>query len=97
MTATTKLPSENAQNQTISIQAKTIFQARNLGHHKAPTGTYKAQTEVITQKAKLILDAIIRTKPTRTETKMLYDSVFRPATEYTLAQSHSYHQPIYPS
>ena len=38
----------NTKDQTISIQSKTIFQARkNLGHH-TPAGNYKAQTEAIT-------------------------------------------------
>ena len=79
---------KSADGQEITIEARNIFQPRkNLGHYKSPSGTYKTQTDAILKKAVEINDAIAKFGATRNEARMFYDSVWRPAIEYTLSQS----------
>ena len=78
----------DASGNPIPIQAKNIFKPRqNLGHHKSPGGNSKTQVAIIKKKAKQISQAIQRTRTTRDEARMMYESVYRPAVEYPLAQS----------
>ena len=72
----------------IPIQQKNIYTPRkNLGHFKSQAGKYKAQYEVILNKAKGVVDGIISSGATRSEVCLFYDSVYCPTIEYTLPQS----------
>ena len=72
----------------VKIKGKNIYTPRkNLGHYKAPAGIYRAQFEAILEKATMLNEAIDRSGATRKETRMFYDTVWRQAIEYTLAQS----------
>ena len=83
--------------QTSSIQKQEKSNNANTGKTKIQHGKIRAPQSTDRQlgitnrgnheKAKSISEGIIRTNATRSETRMLYESVFRPATEYTLAQS----------
>ena len=78
----------NAHNEEIPIREKNIFTPRkNLGHYKAPASRYIVQTAKILEKAHALSDAIAKCDISRTEAKLLYDSVFRPAVEYPIPQS----------
>lgn len=81
-----------------SVKEKNIFKPRrNLGHYKSPAGTYTTQYETILNKATTISRNIAQCPIGREEAKLLYDSVYRPAIEYTIGQSflsHAQHKTI---
>ena len=82
---------DDAHGAPIPVTPKNIFQPRkNLGHIKAPAGTSVTQYEEIMKKARSISNAIVRTGVTRDKARMLYESVYRPAIEYTIPQSFPY-------
>ena len=79
---------KTADSQEITIEARNIYQPqKNLGHFELPSGTYKTQTDAIFEKAVKINDTIAKFWATWNEAQMFYDLVWRPAIEYTLAQS----------
>ena len=78
----------NAHGAQVPIKEKNIYTPRkNLGHYKAPAGQYKVQTDKILEKARQLADAIAKCDIQRSDAKLLYDSVFRPAVEYPIPQS----------
>ena len=77
--------SPDATDEPVPKQAKNIFKPRKIWvHFKSPGGNSKAQLAAITKKAIEISKAISKTKATRDETRILYESVYWPAIEYTL-------------
>ena len=50
-----------------------------LGHHKAPSRTYKRQLEAILQVADDVLDAISKVGASRTMVKLFFHTVWIPA------------------
>ena len=79
---------KTTSGEEVKIKGKNIYTPRrNLGHLKAPAGIYRAQFEAIIEKATSLNEAIDRSGSTRKETRMFYDTVWRQAIEYTLAQS----------
>ena len=87
-TAGDNLTIKTSTGEEVKIKGKNIYTPRkNLGHHKAPAGIYRAQFEAIIEKATSLNEAIDRSGATRKETRMFYDTVWRQAIEYTLAQS----------
>ena len=80
------IPDNN--NNPIPLKEKNVFTPRkNLGHYKAPDGNGKTRIAKVMEKAQEISKAIHRTHSTRDESQMMYESVYRPAVEYSLAQS----------
>ena len=76
---------ETSDGEKVTIKQKNIFQARkNLGHYKAPSCTYKRQTEAILQLADKIIDATGKCGASRTMTKIFFDTVYLPSIRYTL-------------
>ena len=53
----------------------------------SPAGNYKIQAAKILEKATEISQAVTKCRITRPEAQMLYQSVYRPAVEYTLSQT----------
>ena len=87
-TAGDDLTIKTSTGEEVKIKGKNIYTPRkNLGHHKAPAGIYRAQFEAILEKATSLYKAIDRSGSTRKETRMFYNTVWRQAIEYTLAQS----------
>jgi hypothetical protein len=79
---------KNDQGDFIPIQPKNIYQTRiNLGHAKAPRDSCKTEFSRTMKKAVNFGEAIAQCGGTRSENKMLYRSVWKPAVEYTLLQS----------
>lgn len=79
---------KSVDGQEITIETQNIFQPRkNLGHYKFPSGTYKTQTDTILKKAMEINNAIAKSGANQNEARIFYDSLWRPAIEYTLSQS----------
>ena len=79
---------QNEHGNDVEIKAKNIFQTRtNLGHDKAPGSTGKIQTEKQIRKGSKLADAIGKCGCTRSESRMLYESVWKPAIEYVIPQS----------
>ena len=51
---------KDQKNEEVMIKAKSIFEPqKNLGHHKAPTGTCKTQFEATLVRSKQITDDIV--------------------------------------
>ena len=85
---TQSLSLHDSTGNSIPVTAKNIFQPRkNLGHIKGPAGTYKTQADAILAKAQSISQAIAQCPVSREAAYVLYQSVYRPAVEYTLGQS----------
>jgi hypothetical protein len=79
---------KNEQGDDVTVKSKNIYQTRtNLGHKKSPAGSRIGQTTTTRDKAIKLTEAIINCGCSRSETRMLYDSVWKPAIEYTLPQS----------
>lgn len=71
-----------------SIKAKSVFTPRkNLGHFKAPGGDCSTQTSQLKKKALQLTNDIIKYKCSRSENRMLYNTVWKPSTEHVLPQS----------
>lgn len=72
----------------VQIKAKSIFQSRNnLCHHKSPGGDRSIQASKAEEIALSIVDSMSKCNCTRTEIRMIYNTVFKPSLEYTLGQS----------
>lgn len=79
---------QKANNEIIPIEQKNIFISRKkLGHHKAPSRTYKRQTEAIFQVADEIADEISKLGASRSMAKLFFTKVWISAVRYILAQS----------
>jgi hypothetical protein len=79
---------KNDEGDLIPIQSQNIYQTRiNLGHAKSPKDTCRTEFGRTLKKAVNIGIAIAQCGGTRSENKMLYRSVWKPAVEYTLPQS----------
>ena len=67
---------KKANRETVQIKQKNIYQSRkNLGHHKAPSRTYKKQTEAILQVADEIAEAISKSGASRSMAKLFFTTV----------------------
>ena len=72
----------------LDIKGKNIYTPRtNLGHKKSPAGKRTVQANAIEAKASSLTQALLSCGCDRHDTKMLFRSVWKPAVEYTLAQS----------
>jgi hypothetical protein len=79
---------QNDLGEEVQIKSKNIFQPRkNLGHFKSPKGGTIVQAATVEKTATKLTEAIDRCGGTRTEIRMLYDSVWKPAVEYVIPQS----------
>ena len=78
----------DANNNKTPIKAKPVYTTyKTLGHHKAPTGTNRTQHKKILEKAEDLANVLTRSSASRTDAKRFYNTIYRPAVEYTLAQS----------
>ena len=78
----------NEHGDEVIIKSKNIFQTRlNLGHSKSPAGNGNTEFERTMAKAVSGSDAITKCGGTRTETRLLYNAVWKPSVEYVLPQS----------
>ena len=69
------------------IGPKNIYTPRkNIGHYKAPGGTYTSKQETILKKATKVTDGIITSGAKRAETTLFYETVYHPTVEYTISQ-----------
>ena len=72
----------------VTIGGKNIYQTRtNLGHDKSPGSNGITHYKRVLKKGLGIAEAIVKCGGTRDESRMYYDTVWRPAVEYTLSQS----------
>ena len=72
----------------VDIKGKNIYTPRtNLGHKKSPAGNRQVQAAAIAEKASRLTRDLLSCGCDRHDTKMLFRSVWKPAVEYTLAQS----------
>ena len=72
----------------VTIRAKSILQPiKNLGHYKAPGGDRSIQASKIEEKALTIVDCMLKCNCSRTENRMMYNTVFKISVEYPLGQS----------
>ena len=72
----------------VDIKGKNIYTPRtNLGHKKSPAGNRSVQAQAIEAKASSLTQALLSCGCDRHDAKMLFRSVWKPAVEYTLAQS----------
>jgi len=79
---------QNDQGNDVKIKSKNIFQPRkNLGHLKSPSQSAITQAIAIEKTATGLTDAVDRCGGTRSEVRMLYESVWKPAVEYVIPQS----------
>ena len=79
---------KNEHKEETIIKNKNIYTPRKkLGHHKSPAGHFQTQTKEAMKKAKTISEANFRTKATQDQARMMYETVYRPAVEFTLTQS----------
>ena len=82
------LTKNSRQQQPNFSERKNVFTPRkNLGHYKVPDSNGKTHIAKVREKAQETSKAIHRTHSTRDEFWMMYESVYRPAVEYLLAQS----------
>jgi hypothetical protein len=78
---------KNDQGDLIPIQSESIYKTRiNLGHAKAPGDSCRTEFDQTMKKAVSIGDVIAQCRGTRSENKMLYRSVWKPAVQYKLQQ-----------
>jgi hypothetical protein len=83
-----KISLKDAEGGDVNIVGKSIYQPRlNLGHLKAPARTGIKHFNKVLTNATGMADAVVKCGGTRDESRMYYDTVWRPAVEYTLAQS----------
>jgi hypothetical protein len=83
-----KITLKDAEGGDVNIVGKSIYQPRlNLGHLKAPARTGIKHFNKVLTNATGIADAVVKCGGTRDESRMYYDTVWRPAVEYTLSQS----------
>jgi hypothetical protein len=80
----------NELGDEVEIESKNIYQTGiNLGHAKCPKSTGITQLKRSTKTAVCTSDAIVKCGCSRTETRMLYQTVWKPSIEYnTLLPSH---------
>ena len=78
----------NEHGNEVIIKSKNIFQTRlNLGHSKSPAGNGNTEFNRTLKKAVSGSNAITKCGGTRTETRLLYNAVWKPSVEYVLPQS----------
>jgi hypothetical protein len=78
----------DAEGGDINIVGKSIYQPRlNLGHLKAPARNGIKHFNKVLTNATGIADTVVKCGGTREESRMYFDTVWRPAVEYTLSQS----------
>jgi hypothetical protein len=78
----------NEHGDDVAIKSKNIYQTRiNLGHAKSPAGDRSTECSRTENKAIAIADAIVKCGCTRSEARMLYQAVWKPAVEYVIPQS----------
>ncbi|OEU05830.1 hypothetical protein FRACYDRAFT_257959 [Fragilariopsis cylindrus CCMP1102] len=79
---------QNEHGNDVKIESKNIFQPRtNLGHIKGPMQRGITQTETVAEKGTRLTNSIVKCGCSRTETRLLYDTVWKPAIEYVIPQS----------
>jgi hypothetical protein len=78
----------NEHGNEIAIKSKNIYQTRiNLGHVKSPAEGRRTECDRTEKKAVTIADAIVKCGCTRSEARLLYQAVWKPAVEYVIPQS----------
>ena len=79
----------NELGTNVKIESKNIYQTRiNLWHSKCPKSIGIMQLKRSMKTAvRSTLDAIVQCRCSRTETRMLYQTVWKPSVRYTLDQS----------
>jgi hypothetical protein len=78
----------NELGDEVKIESKNIYQTRiNLGHAKCQKSTGITQLKRSTTTAITTSDAIVKCGCSRSETRMLYQTVWKPSVVYPLAQS----------
>jgi hypothetical protein len=83
-----KITLTDAEGGDVYIVGKSMYQPRlNLGHLKAPTRNGTKHFNKVLTNATGIADAVVKCAGIREESRMYYDTVWRPAVEYTLSQS----------
>jgi len=83
-----KITLTDAAGGDVTIGGKTIYQTRtNLGHDKSPGSTGTTHFKRVLKTGLGIADAVVKCGGTRDESRMYYETVWRPAVEYTLSQS----------
>jgi hypothetical protein len=79
---------KNDQGVEVKINGKNTYTPqKNLGHFKAPAGKRTTQCEKLAEKAKKLTSAIVRCGCDQNDSRMLFQSVWKPAIEYVLPQA----------